>query len=413
MRPGWNANPLSDVAQFINGLWKGEAPPFVHVGVIRNTNFTKDGQLDDTDIAYIDVETKKFQKRRLQPGDLILEKSGGGPKQPVGRVVFFNKTDGEYSFSNFTAAIRVMDPAVLDPRFLHLYLHWVYISGRTEAMQSHSTGIRNLNGNAYKAIEVVYPSLAEQRRIVAILDEAFEGIATVKAHADKILRNARELFASRMRNLFEQDAGWERVRLEELLGRSWITSHLDGNHGSDYPRKEEFVDSGVPYIAASAIKSGTVDFGEAKYLSPQRAATIRKGLAKNRDVLFAHNATVGPVAILSTTEDVVILGTSLTYYRCDPQHIHPEYLAHFMMSPAFTGQYRQVMKQSTRNQVPITKQREFFHIIPPIDVQRQIADDLDALAEQIERLVEAETRKLSALDELKQSLLHQAFSGQL
>jgi type I restriction enzyme S subunit len=122
---------------------------------------------------------------------------------------------------------------------------------------------------------------------------------------------------------------------------------------------------------------------------------------------------VGPVAILSTTEDVVILGTSLTYYRCDPQHIHPEYLAHFMMSPAFTGQYRQVMKQSTRNQVPITKQREFFHIIPPIDVQRQIADDLDALAEQIERLVEAETRKLSALDELKQSLLHQAFSGQL
>jgi type I restriction enzyme S subunit len=71
------------------------------------------------------------------------------------------------------------------------------------------------------------------------------------------------------------------------------------------------------------------------------------------------------------------------------------------------------MKQSTRNQVPITKQREFFHIIPPIDVQRQIADDLDALAEQIERLVEAETRKLSALDELKQSLLHQAFSGQL
>jgi type I restriction enzyme S subunit len=169
----------------------------------------------------------------------------------------------------------------------------------------------------------------------------------------------------------------------------------------------------VPYIAARAIKGGAVDFDEAKYLSPQRAASIRKGLAKDRDVLFAHNATVGPVAVLSTDEDIVILGTSLTYYRCDPQHIHPEYLAHFMVSPAFTSQYSQVMRQSTRNQVPITKQREFFHVIPPIDVQRRIADDLDELSTQTERLVDICTRKLIALEELTKSLLHQAFAGEL
>jgi hypothetical protein len=135
---------------------------------------------------------------------------------------------------------------------------------------------------------VPLPPLPEQRRIVAILDEAFEGIATAKANAEKNLQSARELFASRMQVLFGQDESWELVPLEELLARGWISSHLDGNHGSDYPRKEEFVDAGVPYIAASAIKGGTVDFAEAKYLSPQRAATIRKGLAKDRDVLFAH-----------------------------------------------------------------------------------------------------------------------------
>ncbi len=156
-----------------------------------------------------------------------------------------------------------------------------------------------------------------------------------------------------------------------------------------------------------------VDFNEAKYLSPKRAAAIRKGLAKDRDVLFAHNATVGPVAVLSTDEDVVILGTSLTYYRCDPRYIHPEYLAHFMLSPAFTAQYAQVMKQSTRNQVPITKQREFFHVIPPIDVQQRIADDLDELSTQTGRLAEIGMRKLVALDELKKSILNQAFAGEL
>ena len=257
------------------------------------------------------------------------------------------------------------------------------------------------------------PRLDEQRRIVAILDEAFEGIATAKANAGKNSQNARELFASRTQILFGQDEGWEGVQLAELLARGWITSHLDGNHGSDYPRKEEFVDAGVPYIAASAIKGGTVDFDEAKYLSPQRAATIRKGRAKDRDVLFAHNATVGPVAILSTDEDVVILGTSLTYYRCNPQNIHPEYLAHFMSSPAFTSQYAQVMKQSTRNQVPITKQREFFHVIPPIDAQRRIADDLDELSTQTERLAAVAARKVIALEELKNALLHESFSGGL
>jgi type I restriction enzyme S subunit len=84
-----------------------------------------------------------------------------------------------------------------------------------------------------------------------------------------------------------------------------------------------------------------------------------------------------------------------------------------MVSPAFTSQYLQVMKQSTRNQVPITKQREFFHIIPPIDVQRRIADELGELSERVTRLADIQASKLAALDELKQSLLHQAFSGAL
>ena len=140
---GWQTTTLDEACQFINGLWKGEEPPFVHVGVIRNTNFSKDGYLDDTDIAYLDVEAKKFAKRRLQFGDIILEKSGGGPKQPVGRVVFFDKKQGDFSFSNFTAAIRVNELEQLDPAYLHRYLHWVYepprVSRRLVGLSAHAT----------------------------------------------------------------------------------------------------------------------------------------------------------------------------------------------------------------------------------------------------------------------------------
>jgi type I restriction enzyme, S subunit len=204
VRAGWQRQTLADACEFINGLWKGEEPPFVHVGVIRNTNFTKDGKLDDSDIALLDVEAKKFATRRLNYGDVILEKSGGGPKQPVGRVVLFNKSIGDYSFSNFTAAIRVKDPQSLDFHYLHKFLYWFYLSGSTESMQSNSTGIRNLNSDAYKAIEISYPQLPEQQRIVAILDEAFDGIATAKANAEKNLQNARALFESYRQSLFSQ-----------------------------------------------------------------------------------------------------------------------------------------------------------------------------------------------------------------
>lgn len=265
-----------------------------------------------------------------------------------------------------------------------------------------------------RELEFRYPAISEQQRIVILLDEAFASIATAKANAEKNLQNVRELFGSQAQAMLDVTGkDWERVTLTALLDRGWIVSHLDGNHGSDYPRKEEFVDSGVPYISAKALKDGQVDFDESKFLSVERAATIRKGLAKDRDVLFAHNATVGPVAVLSTAEDVVILGTSLTYYRCDQRNIHPEYLAHFMRSPPFVTQYSQVMGQSTRNQVPITKQREFIHVIPPIEDQLRIAASLDILLEQTERLDAIYQQKLDALDELKKSLLQSAFNCDL
>jgi type I restriction enzyme S subunit len=414
MNKGWTTKTLGEVCHFSNGLWKGEKPPFIRVGVIRNTNFTKDGTLDDSDIAYLDVEVKKLEKRRLKFGDIILEKSGGGPKQPVGRVALFDRADGDFSFSNFTSALRVLDTRELDFRFLHKFLHWTYVSGLTEGMQSHSTGIRNLDGDAYKAIRISFPALVEQRRIVTLLDKAFACIAIAKTNAEKNLQNSRDIFESHLQSIFSLSGeGWQRVKLETLLERGWIVSHLDGNHGGDYPRKEEFISEGVPYISANCIDDDRVDMSRAKFLSPNRAALLRKGIAKANDVLFAHNATVGPVAILHTDEEKVILGTSLTYYRCDPKYILPEYLAHYMRSFEFKTQYLQVMRQSTRNQVPITKQREFFHIIPPLEDQKRISIVLDGVLEGGKQLESIYRRKLTELNALKKSLLNEAFAGRL
>ena len=93
--------------EFGNGLWKGKKPPFITSLVIRNTNFTKSGKIDYSDVAILDVEQRQFEQRKLVKGDIIIERSGGGPKQPVGRVAFFENEEGNYSYSNFTSRIRV------------------------------------------------------------------------------------------------------------------------------------------------------------------------------------------------------------------------------------------------------------------------------------------------------------------
>ena len=181
--------------------------------------------------------------------------------------------------------------------------------------------------------------------------------------------------------------------LQALLDRGWITYHLDGNHGGEYPRSEEFVDSGVPYISANCIQQGHVSFANAKYVTPERALRFRKGIAKNRDVLFAHNATVGPVALLETFAPVVILGTSLTAYRCNETYVLPEYLKAYMETSTFVSQYESEMQQTTRKQVPITAQRKFSFVIPDINRQRTFSTFIAQLDKSKVALREAITKQ--------------------
>ncbi|MBN2797287.1 MAG: restriction endonuclease subunit S [Clostridia bacterium] len=194
---------------------------------------------------------------------------------------------------------------------------------------------------------------------------------------------------------------WYVMKLSRMIKDGIIIGHLDGNHGQLYPKREEFISEGVPYISANCIVNGKVDFKLSKYLSKNRAAKFKKGVALNNDVLFAHNATVGPVAHLKTDEDYVILGTSLTYYRCNVDKLVPEYLMYYMDSQMFRHQYERIMGQSTRNQVPISTQKDFKHVIPPLPEQKKIAKILSTVDGHIDEV----DRMIEDLKELKKGLM--------
>lgn len=271
-----------------------------------------------------------------------------------------------------------------------------------------------------KEMKFPLPPLKEQEKIADILSTADAKIDAIASQIEK----AETLKKGLLQKLLSEGIGhsefkdselgkipesWEVVKLDKLIESKSIISHLDGNHGGLYPNQSEFVESGIPYLSANMIKGNNIDFSLAKFLTKERASKFRKGVAKDKDVLFAHNATVGPVTLLKTNLDYVILSTTLTYYRCDLEKLNNYYLMNYMKSLYFIHQYEKFMKQSTRNQIPITQQRQLYFIIPPLEEQKQIADILSTADEKLE-VLRAKKEKYGTL---KKGLLQKLLSGEV
>ena len=197
------------------------------------------------------------------------------------------------------------------------------------------------------------------------------------------------------------------MSIQEMIDKRLIVGHLDGNHGELYPKAEEFTQDkdGIPYISANDFMNGAVDFSRCKRLPIQRARLFKKGVAKDGDILFAHNATVGPVAKLSTNIEFVILSTTATYFRCNVARLSNDFMKFCLESPAFVGQYSSVMSQSTRNQVPITTQRKLKLYTTSFLEQQRIAACLSTL----DVPIAAQKQKLEVLKAHKQGLMQQLF----
>jgi type I restriction enzyme S subunit len=166
---------LSDcLAYSIGGVWGEPAGAGeVDVRVLRVTELDRRGELDPKTAAARSVKRSQLASRSLRVGDLLLEKSGGGPTTPVGRVGLVRRPTEPSVCSNFMQLMRP-DPAVVLPEYLHAALMAFYVTGKTESLQKASTNIRNLRMPDYLATTVRVPDLADQRARVAELARARE-----------------------------------------------------------------------------------------------------------------------------------------------------------------------------------------------------------------------------------------------
>ena len=252
MKDGWEIKKLGEVCEVLNGLWIGKKEPFINICVIRNTNFTKDCKLNLDNVAYIDAEMKQFATRKLHIGDIIVEKSGGSEKQPVGRVVLFNVEEGDYSFSNFTAALRIKSEDRLNPSYLHKCLYAYYLKGETYKLQSKTTGLHNLDMKGYLRLPIPIPPLPEQERIVSELD-CINGILEKKREQIKELDAlAQSVFYHMFGDPVTNEKGWEVRKL------SMICKNCDAQRRPITAKDR--IAGDIPYYGASGVVDHVEDY---------------------------------------------------------------------------------------------------------------------------------------------------------
>jgi type I restriction enzyme S subunit len=202
------------------------------------------------------------------------------------------------------------------------------------------------------------------------------------------------------------------LRVRELVALRAILDVQDGNHGELYPRKTDFGGSGVPFISAENVWD-RVEIESAPKLNHDVAARLRIGFAEPRDIILTHNATVGRVAILPAGSPSVVLSTSTTYYRVDERALVPEYLLLYMRSPFFQQQLAAVMSQTTRNQVPVTKQVELVIAVPSPSEQRAIVERTEQMLSLSSALSTRIDTVSNRVDRISQAALSKAFRGEL
>ena len=238
-------------------------------------------------------------------------------------------------------------------------------------------------------LEFFYPSsLPEQHRIVAILDEAFDGIAIAKANAEKNLQNARALFESHLQSVFtERGEGWREITLENCCAQIFAGGDVPKNSVS----QERTAQFNVPIFSNGAKDDGLYGFTEnARVMKPS--------------ITISARGTIGFTAIRTEPFLPVV---RLIVLIPDERSIELSFLYYAVLGMDF-GNTGTSIPQLT---VPNLKGRNLY--LPSIPQQRGIVARLDEIREETQRLESIYQQKLTALDDLKKSLLHQAFSGAL
>jgi len=404
MKKVWEQKQIGDVCDVVNGGTPKTTVPEYWGGSHLWITPAEMGKrlspfVDDTERKITDLGLRDSSARLLPPNSVILSS-----RAPIGYLVINNKP-----MATNQGCRGLIPRERIQSKFLYHYL-----SSIVDLLNSLGTGatFKELSGGKLKEVTIPVPPLPEQQRIVRILDEAFEGIATAKANAEKNLQNARALFESYLEAVFSQRGeGWEEKPLGDVC---------DLLNGFAFKSEDAVPESQTQLVRMGNLYGNRLDLDRSPvFYSDRFAADYRRYLLKEGDIIMSLTGTTGKedygyaVSIPACDHALLMNQRIVKFDSIREDLVNGDYLLHYLRSrvflnilyPTANGTRQANLSSVTIKTLPIP--------LCSIQEQKKIASSLEALSGETQRLESLYQRKLAALEELKKSLLHQAFNGEL
>ena len=396
MKAGWQIRTLGEIFQIERGGSPRPIEKFI-TDDVNGINWIKIGDTKNV-TKYISKTVEKIKpegakrSRVVNEGDFILSNS-----MSFGRP-YIMKTTGCIHDGWLVLREKMSD---IDKDFFYHLIGSDFVYAQFDSLASGST-VRNLNIELVKKVNVPFPPLPEQQRIVTILDEAFEGIAKATANAKKNLANARELFESNLQSVFNQRGeGWK------VRGLGEVCEVKDGTHDSP-----SYVNEGIPFVTQKNIRENGLSFANTKFINQEdHSKFYKRSNVAHGDILISMiGANRGMVSIVDDERIFSIKNVGLVKKN---ESVNQHFLLYFLKSSQAQEYVRSYSKGGAQEFIGLTELRKFPIPLPSIGYQNALVLEFNALSQATKKLEAIYQQKLTALDELKKSILNQAFSGQL
>lgn len=344
---------------------------------------------------YVSDDTfNRLRCTEIFEGDCLISRL----PEPAGRSCIVPST-GERMITAVDCTIVRFRPRQVLPEFFNYYSQSLdYL----QAVDSETTGTtrKRISRSKLGQVAIPVPPVPEQQRIVGILDDAFAAIATAHANTEQNLRNARELFETQLDLTFcRRDAGWTERRLGNLCR---ISSKLVD------PRLDEYVD--LTHVGSGNIESDT---GKLSQLQTAGDEGLISGKFHFDETMVLYSKIRPYLRKVARPDFRGLCSADMYPLAPEPGEITRDYLYYMLLSRQFT---EYAVQGSARAGMPKVNRDHLFEYrvwLPAVEQQARDAAVLDSLGDDTARLATVFQRKLEALDALKQSLLHQAFTGAL
>ena len=391
MKQGWEIKKLGEIGKpsMCKRILKNQTSSTGEIPFYKISTF---GKIPDAFISKEIYDEFRIKYSFPKKGDILISASG-----TIGRRVRY---DGEPAFFQDSNIVWIDND---EKQVLNDYLYFFYEF--CDWQPSKGATIARLYNSNLTSIKIAFPkSLPEQKRIVAILDEAFEAIEKAKANAEQNLKNAKELFESYLQGVFENKGkDWEEKSLSEVCFK--IT---DGSHNP--PKGIDF--SEYLMISSKNINNDFIDLDSPRYLKKEDFISENKRTdVVEGDVLLTIVGTIGRVAVVTNEHKYFTLQRSVAVLKPKKDIISSRFLM-FSLRNIFE-ELNESARGVAQKGLYLNQIRSIEISIPKLKTQQIIVEKIDYLLAETKKIETIYQQKINDLEELKKSILQKAFSGEL